>query len=292
MLHIQTFILDLFKRILNLYLYSSLHIGLGALSLVVTNYIAFDFTIDQNYILFAFTATTFLYCLHRIIGIRKIKDLENKGRFHVISSYWNHILIYAIISACLSMYFFLKFDWGRWIILLVPSVFSLLYALPLFGKGMRLRDFSYIKLFLIALVWTWITAFIPLWENQSNTFLIASIAIERFLFILAITIPFDIRDSQIDKDAGVATLIHRIGNNSAYNLSKVLLVVCLVILITIHIMGFLSNIYLLAFGLTYIISWLAIDFSKNKSHDYYYTGILDGTMILPGLILYIFNLLN
>jgi len=60
---------------------------------------------------------------------------------------------------------------------------------------------AFLKLFLIAVSWAGVTVLIPLLHyniaiEQSE----ALIFIQRFLFVLVITLPFDIRDLNYDKD--------------------------------------------------------------------------------------------
>jgi len=98
------------KRLFNLYLYSSFHIGLGAFALTFLSFYAFENQVDLGYLLFVVASTIFLYCLHRFIGIKKIKNYKDKGRFLVINKYRNHILIYAVISGLLTFISFLQFD--------------------------------------------------------------------------------------------------------------------------------------------------------------------------------------
>lgn len=269
------------KRLFNLYLYSSFHIGLGAFALTFLSFYAFENQVDLGYLLFVVASTIFLYCLHRFIGIKKIKNYKDKGRFLVINKYRNHILIYAVISGLLTFISFLQFDLSLMGLLVLPGIFSLLYTLPILKDGLRLRDYGYIKIFLIAMVWSWITIAIPLRLNDAPYALIGTLSLERFLFFIAITLPFDLRDRQIDKETEVKTLVHLMSNQKVLKLSYLLLVGCLFLFGLLYMYQMISGYYLIAYIISYIITAFCIYLSREKEHDYYYSGLLDGTMFLP-----------
>ncbi|MFN3168458.1 MAG: UbiA family prenyltransferase [Phycisphaeraceae bacterium] len=84
------------------------------------------------------------------------------------------------------------------------------YCLPvvrLGGRWRRLKELPGIKLVLIAGVWTYATAGLPMLharvalDAQSVAILAA-----RLLFIAAVALPFDLPDAQRDRQSGIATL--------------------------------------------------------------------------------------
>jgi 4-hydroxybenzoate polyprenyltransferase len=149
------------------------------------------------------------------------------------------------------------------------------------GSGKRLRDLSYIKILLIGAVWSWITIGLPLLMYQEQNSLTLLLSLERFLFFIAITIPFDIRDQEIDKQSEVKTLIHLWGSRRSLNICYLLLTVCAGIAITCYISELIQVELLISLLLTYGFTGLCIFISTGKTHDYYYSGLLDGTMFLP-----------
>ncbi len=279
-------------KLINLYLYSSLHIALGALGLSILSFQAFGIEIHYPYLWFAFLSTAFLYCLHRFIGIQKLKGIENKGRFKVIGEYRNHILVYAFISAIGSLYFFFLLSFKTWLILLIPVIISLLYALPVLTRGQRLRDLAYIKIFLIAIIWAWVTIIVPFSYSKHPLWLVLILFVERALFVFAITLPFDVRDQQIDKNNEVPTLIHKLGEKQSYRLAFACLFLSTILLCLLYLGGQISLIYLSSLLASYLITYIIIKVSIGKSHDYYYTGLIDGTMILPYGFFYLLSILS
>ena len=91
-----------------------------------------------------------------------------------------------------SFYHFFQFRTNTQILIFISGIISVLYPLVL-------RKVPYCKIFIIAFTWTISTIILLISENniplESNIYLHI---ISRFLFVLAITIPFDIRDIKYD----------------------------------------------------------------------------------------------
>ncbi|MCC6584897.1 MAG: UbiA family prenyltransferase, partial [Chitinophagales bacterium] len=78
-----------------------------------------------------------------------------------------------------------------------------------FGITTRLRDFPFVKIFLIALVWSLTSVVLPALENNINLLERRDVLVvlaAQFVYILFITLPFDINDAQVDKASGIKTI--------------------------------------------------------------------------------------
>ena len=232
---------------------------------------------DISYILFVGSSTLLLYSLHRIIGIKKSKSYSNQGRFAIIIKYKSHLIAYSIISASYCLYAYFNFTVDRQLMLIIPALLSLSYSLPIFFGGKRLRDFHWIKIFVIALCWSAITFTIPIYELDTYNYIdLTLLTLERSLFIFAITIPFDIRDREIDKINDVRTLATKYNDRNLKLISwSCLAVASLFAIISYH------NIFKIPSILTYIFTALLVDRTSSKQNDYFFTGKMDGTMMLP-----------
>lgn len=104
-----------------------------------------------------------------------------------------------------------------------PSLYSLPiagaiavgYCLPVVrisGRWRRLKALPGAKLLLIALVWTYATAGLPILESgatlHQNTVMIL---LARLFFIAAVALPFDLPDMQRDRRSGIATIPTMLG---------------------------------------------------------------------------------
>jgi 4-hydroxybenzoate polyprenyltransferase len=172
------------------------------------------------------------------------------------------------------------------------------YSVPLFTIGEHkfgLRHVPGLKPFLITLVWTLSCVLFPVLEAQDmhltdismrdTTILIA----KRFLFIGALTIPFDIRDLFYDKQTGLKTIPVAWGEKNAYLFCQILLGGYLVLLFMFRNHGF--TIDYLALALTTLLTGWLIFKSKWEKNEYYYFFYMDGVLILQYVVLVIFNLL-
>jgi len=278
----------LFLKFFNFYLYSSLHISLGAIALLFHIQLITKSTIGWSYYVFVFASTLLVYCFHRIIGLEKVLNVENKGRFLVINHYKHHIRVYAIIGAIGAAISFLYLPFTLQKLVVIPGIISLLYIFPLFSKKKRLRDFNYIKIFLIAIVWAMITAWVPYHYATSNFTESSLLFAERFCFFMAITLPFDIRDAHIDRSIGVKTLATLLGNTRSKWMAMIFSLLAFIINILLYFMQVVSLETVLALALFYSLTSVFILLYSEKKSDYYFTGLFDGLMILYGFLVFVF----
>lgn len=226
-----------------------------------------------------FFGTLCLYTLHRIISAGRIsQDVLAVGRFSLIRRYRLFNGALAAISGVASSICFFRFEGSLQLLLIAPIVVTGLYALPLLPGNRRLRDLPYFKVFLIAVVWGWVTGFIPCFQARGEVSLtVWMLFVERSLFIFGITIPFDIRDIYIDKKMGVNTVPSLIGQSRARKLAAS----------AIGLAGIATMVNPLYDGAqltSYLMSLLPvlalIKYSTPERSDLYYTVLLDGMMLL------------
>jgi len=243
----------------------------------------FDLRVDFKYALFMLFSTIFVYSMHRLIGIKKVKEFAHKGRFAIIEKFRIHILIYAVTSFVSCCYLFYNFEFTRVILISGAGIISILYTIPIFGKAMRLRDFSFIKIFLIGIVWSYVSGALPMYEQGVPIQAILVYFFEMLLFIIAITIPFDIRDFSVDTANKVQTIPTLIGRKPAIKLALILIMLTVLIDfgLTLQYNHNYGIIGFICIAVTCILSALAIRHIQDKESDYYYSGLLDTTIMFP-----------
>ena len=194
----------------------------------------------------------------------------------------------AVLSI-LPLVFFL--NTASKILLVSLALVSVAYSLPIFSihdKHFGLRNIPGVKLFLIAAVWSLSCVLLPILELESS--IEASVTMndsilliaKRFLFIAAITVPFDIRDLFQDKTNELKTIPVILGESKALFICQGLLAIYLVLLF-LFTKSIDSN--FLGLTLTIILSGWLIFKSKWQKNEYYYFFYLDGTMIVQFLML-------
>lgn len=203
---------------------------------------------------------------------------NDKGRFHIINKYRSHIRAYAIISFIGIVWSLSHLSTDYIIHLVLPFIISVGYVIP-FRREHRLRDINYIKIFLISIVWAYISI-IPIIVESGLSGPIIIYGIEKCLFLLAITIPFDIRDKEIDGHAELRTIPDLIGIRNSYILSISFVIICTIL----HLQLFDGKMAASLLIADLLITLMIILSSKIKN-DYMYSGLLDGSFLVRFLLI-------
>ena len=138
------------------------------------------------------------------------------------------------------------------------------------------------------MVWGWVAVVLPYLETEhSFNFSFVVLYLEKALFIFAITLPFDIRDLKIDAHHGVKTIPARIGSKKTKILAAALMggsVFLAFLNVWFHFYPILTGFFLLGSG---FMTVLIIYFADKTEEDYYFTGLVDGTMLLQFALVYL-----
>jgi len=169
-------------------------------------------------------------------------------------------------------------------------VFALLFCcsafssivLPSNGSKVALRSLPYTKVLLIAFTFGIVCALLPLNESYLLAEFGWPIFFEKFLFIVAITLPFDIKDLAYDQCDGVVTLPSKIGSAGTVLIALTSLVLSLFVVLTFVQ---LSPGHIAAYVILYSITAYMILRTLKKPGEYFYLFGLDGLMILLYLLL-------
>lgn len=168
-----------------------------------------------------------------------------------------------------------------WVYLLLPAALpSIFYYLPLNfkNKGKGLRELPFLKPFWVALTWTYVSTVLPaLYMNALNKESL-SLTLSRFLFLLSLTLVFDVKDRETDATRGLKTLAQKM----SFNRLRILALFCLG-LSALFILN-LQHTILFAWLLSLAATSLALLFMKKKSGEIYYDLCLDGQLLLQGQI--------
>jgi 4-hydroxybenzoate polyprenyltransferase len=170
-----------------------------------------------------------------------------------------------------------------WLKLAPLMALAVLYSIPIVPQGGRLRplrDVPLAKGILIAAVWTGVTVALParLGTPPVAPWALVVLLARRFLFVLALTLVFDLRDVEKDRAAGTRTVPLVLGARRTRWLGWVLLAGC----------ALLKPVGLpLGVGLVLLMPLLAagalLAGARPGRHDYYFAGLGDSTLLLPAL---------
>ncbi len=257
----------LIKQVFDFYINSSIHVALSAFALSWLTLIEYQIAFDVDALLFIFFATIVGYNFVKFFGLAKFHHRRLSGWLKIIQGL--SFICFLIIG-----YFATQLQIKTLIYLAVFAVITFLYAIPFLPKKLyldhqqNLRNVSGLKVYVIALVWAGVTVFIPLINNNSlldSTVIL--IFAKRFLFVLAMMLPFEIRDMQFDS-IKLATIPQKIGIKN----TKIMGVILAVLFFSLAF--FMSekslNILVIQLGITMLLI-LSVLFS-GKNQGKYYSG--------------------
>ncbi|MEO8934765.1 MAG: hypothetical protein ABI295_10705 [Xanthomarina sp.] len=171
------------------------------------------------------------------------------------------------------------------------GLITFLYTIPFLPKNIgnhrpeNLRNVSGIKVYVIALVWAGVTVGLPIINN--NISLSADIVLtvfQRFVFIIALMIPFEIRDLNCDS-LKLATIPQQIGVRK----TKIIGVLLLVVFFFLEFFKAETNQYqIIALIITSLICLFFIIFANKNQGKYYSAFWAEGIPVYWLFILLLF----
>lgn len=250
--------MTILKAIFRFYINASIHVALAVVALTLFTYLEFGMALDLELLTFVFLSSITGYNFVKYAPIAKLyhRRLTNQLKLIQVFSFM------AFIGLCVNV-FFVNFQ-----ILLISSVLSILtilYAVPIGQKN--LREISILKVFVIALIWTTTTFVFPFLNNNHDILVLSSSwyfsFAERFLWVVLLMIPFEIRDLRYDKTY-LKTLVSVLGIQNIKWVSIVVLV-----LLTLHKLIYFDINEIRLYLFIYITLALVIIFSRSQQKLYF-----------------------
>ena len=248
-------------------------------------------SLDWVYIVFTFFATLGFYSYSRFYQGATLSTNESKiTRWQSGKSK----LLIAVIFVCTAITSYISFSFSFYILIVLgfAALISLVYPLPyILGRWPGIRHIAGLKLFIIALVWTLVTFVVPamqsevVWDQQTWV-----LTAQRFFIITAITIPFDVRDKEIDHP-DIKTLPMVVGSRSALMVGVFCIFgVELSVLLQYFQHGLFTGWQTFGLFLGLEIMMLFIHRALPVKNDLYYSFALEGSPIYLAVIVYVFSL--
>lgn len=267
------------KHLFNFYINASIHVALAVYALTRVTEVYFDLPYNQNLDIFIFLGTITGYNFIKYAGVAKLYHMSLTKSLRLIQ-------IFSFVCFVLLCYF-------GWLLPLKTlayftpfGVFTILYIIPFLGGFQKnLRGISYLKVFVVAGVWAGVTTSIPLLANDYafDSTLILSF-FQRMLFVLALILPFEIRDMQLDLQ-DVRTLPQKIGVQQTKKVGFVLLLFVLTLEFLITENNLLRNVSLgICFGLLFFIMR-----TKENQSKYYSAFWVEAIPVCWWLLLLAFH---
>ncbi|MFI1771802.1 hypothetical protein [Thalassobellus citreus] len=277
--------MKLFRQALNFYINSSIHVALSVFSLTWITLIEFDVSYDENVLYFVFYASITGYNFVKYFGIAKFHHRS-------LTNWLKSIQVFSFLCFILMCYYGLQLAETTMFYIAGLGLVTFLYAIPFLPKRMfldsqhNLRSIGGLKIYLIGLVWSGVTVFLPLFNNDYpiDTDVIIT-GLQRYVFVIALMFPFEIRDLRYDS-LKLSTVPQKIGVKQTKIIGAVLLVI-------FFFLEFLKDEislskYLALLVIT-ILTLLLVLFSKVEQGKYYSAFWVEGLPVLWLILLLLFN---
>jgi hypothetical protein len=198
----------LIKRIFDFYLDASIHLALAIFSLVHVTALTLNINVPQELYIFIFFGSIGCYNFVKY-GVEAEKYILVANRYH------KNIQFFSF--GCLLIAFYQMFLLSERVLisLFVLIAITGLYALPVLPKHKNFRSLSGLKILIVATVWAGTTVILPaISQLEVITWNVKVEVFQRFMLVLVLLVPFEIRDLKYDSVA-LKTLPQRVGVKGA-----------------------------------------------------------------------------
>lgn len=197
-----------FKRIFDFYLDASIHVALAIFSLVHITALSLNITIPLDLYFFIFFGSISCYNFVKY-GVEAEKYILVANRYH------KNIQFFSIACLLIAIYHAYFLSERVFVGLFILGGITALYALPVLPRHKNFRSFSGLKILIVATVWAGATVILPaLSQLDIISWIVKIEALQRFLFVLILLVPFEIRDLKYDNPE-LKTLPQRVGVKGA-----------------------------------------------------------------------------
>ncbi len=192
------------RKIFEYYVKASIHVALAVLALLYLTCQFLNIPVNKSLFFLVFFSTIPTYNVIRQIS-------RKRNRFYGLFNMPGISLTVSLVSLGLSLYFITYLKWQTLLTLLVLSLLTAIYTLPILPEGKNLRHRGLVKILIIGLVWTGTTVLLPVVEVASlQSWDVWVEFVQRLLLILVLMVPFEIRDLGTDP-ADMLTIPQRLG---------------------------------------------------------------------------------
>ena len=286
LLPIRTKALKSFSSYIKIIIYSNLFVALCVTAFTHLTYIIYNLPKNNISVVLTmvFCFSFFTYNFQRYIKFRSSpeKTVALGSRLTWIVKTKNLLTILSVISGAIGLActYFLN---PLCFLILIPmgalSAFYVVPIIPFYKKSPTLREIPYLKIFVIGFVWSLIIIGLPTLNTSPLLFfkpnyLLALLQV--FLFTVSITLPFDIRDIDYDKNNGLKTIPHRLGVKKTILLAEIILLASLFLLYDVNILS--HHFYGLLIG--HLVAMVVIAFSKKERSELFFAGLVEGLVIV------------
>lgn len=267
--------MQIVNQLFKFYINASIHVALSVYAFIRITEMYLDIVPNRNLNYFIFFGTITGYNFVKYFGIAKFhhRSLTKKLK---------QIQVFSLL--CFVFLFYFGFQLSTETLLLYGAfgALTVLYAIPfLSGFQKSLRAISYLKIVIVAFVWAGATVILPVLDAgkglDTNAVLIA---LQRFLIVTVLILPFDIRDIQYDA-ISLQTIPRKIGIEKTKKLGYILLLFALVLEFLISPNSEFKTVFLVLF----FLMLFSVMRAKVNQSSYYSAFWVESIPVIWWLIL-------
>ncbi len=278
------------KKFVDFLLFTSIFVAGCAVAFCMETSIMLNVPFNNfSFYAFVFGATIVQYNLHYIV---KKVAVKHSARLAWSQRNKNIHLLLLIAGCLLIIYSLFGFHLQHFIILCILGCISFLYSFPFipFAQKKRIKDYGFLKIITLSLLWTLVTVWFPVSGHQYDGNLFVFIFLKRFVFMFILCLLFDMRDIEVDRSENITTFAVALGRKRSYVLSY--LVLLLFVLLSVAQYIYLPQVqFLIPMLISSAVTLITVEVTKKSNSDYVYLAGIDGMMLLQAILIYLFGLI-
>lgn len=277
------------RKMLDMLLFSNVFIACCAVAQGMLTYRLLGIPINRGILVILGCATLALYNFSMILAKPRHPARSPYRRVRWVFQHERSLWGWTAAALVVLLVLGLRLHLRSFLLLGVMGAMGLAYNLPFIRiagaeRLAGLRQITGVKLFYIGAAWAISVVLLPVAEAYHDGFPINWPGVLQlmawvFLFVVAITIPFDVRDIYQDRHYGLKTIPVMIGERKALSLAAFLLILHAgwvgISSYSVPVRLALSSVSLLCLAMTLAPSM--------KKKEYYYFLLLDGMLVIQFL---------
>ena len=208
------------RRVFEFYINSSIHVALAVCAFTGISSQVLHTSTSIELLCFIFFGTITGYNFVKYAGIAKLHHYSLTNSLRAIQ-------IFSLFCAIICVFFAFRISIKTLLACIPLGLLTLFYAVPIAPKQNNLRTLPTLKIFVIAAVWAATTVYLPeIDSGHSLNGRMWMLITERFLLVLVLILPFEIRDVAFD-DIELGTFPQMVGVKWTKILGYILLLIYL-----------------------------------------------------------------
>jgi hypothetical protein len=284
---------NFFSQAVSVFFYCNFFIAACAAALLYeTCYLLHLLPSMHWFILLSFFCTMNVYTFHYYL--KCVTPVED-DRINWYRKHTSWIWLLLVIGACviawlLITHFTFLFSHKNFLWTLFIPILSIGYSFPFLPGRRALRHLGWLKLPLLSFVWSFTTVSLPVLYSTANSVdrtQIQVLFINRFLFILALCVLFNLRDYEEDKADKVMTPAVLLGPGKVLSIGKWILSALNLIagILLAWVFHFHSSVAYAAIILPIVLLFLLFQFFSFSKTEMQFLFLNDGLMPVKALLL-------